>query len=153
MPTEDSRAIAKAEVRAVIEDWMGALRAKDARGVVVHHAQDFVQFSFAPPLVADVADSHGLEAWFATWDGPLDYELCHLRVTGGEDTAFCHSLTRLRGTKRDGTKHDIWFRHTLGFRKIDGAWKITHEHESVPFYMDGSYRAAIDLEPSITEAA
>ena len=24
---------------------------------------------------------------------------------------------------------------------------IVHEHESVPFYMDGSFRAAIDLKP------
>jgi len=24
---------------------------------------------------------------------------------------------------------------------------VTHEHVSVPFYMDGSYRAAVDLKP------
>jgi hypothetical protein len=24
---------------------------------------------------------------------------------------------------------------------------VTHEHMSVPFYMDGSYRAAVDLKP------
>jgi ketosteroid isomerase-like protein len=41
----------------------------------------------------------------------------------------------------------IWFRHTLGFRKIRGKWKIPHEHESVPFYMDGSFKAAVDLKP------
>jgi ketosteroid isomerase-like protein len=42
---------------------------------------------------------------------------------------------------------DLWFRATLGFRKIDGKWTITHEHSSVPFYMDGSFKAAIDLKP------
>ena len=42
---------------------------------------------------------------------------------------------------------DLWFRETLGFRKIDGKWTITHEHSSVPFYMDGSFKAAIDLKP------
>jgi hypothetical protein len=25
--------------------------------------------------------------------------------------------------------------------------KIAHEHESVPFYMDGSFKAAVDLTP------
>jgi ketosteroid isomerase-like protein len=35
----------------------------------------------------------------------------------------------------------------LGFRKIDGKWAIAHEHSSVPFYMDGSYKAAVDLKP------
>jgi ketosteroid isomerase-like protein len=32
-------------------------------------------------------------------------------------------------------------------RKINGKWLITHEHVSVPFYMDGSSRAAVDLTP------
>jgi len=26
-------------------------------------------------------------------------------------------------------------------------WLITHEHESVPFLMDGSFQAAIELKP------
>jgi ketosteroid isomerase-like protein len=38
-------------------------------------------------------------------------------------------------------------RQTLGFRKVAGTWKIAHEHTSVPFYMDGSDTAAVDLEP------
>lgn len=41
----------------------------------------------------------------------------------------------------------MWLRETLGFRKLAGEWKITHQHESVPFYMDGSFRAATDLKP------
>jgi hypothetical protein len=38
-------------------------------------------------------------------------------------------------------------RATIGFAKISGTWKATHEHVSVPFYMDGSNKAAIDLKP------
>jgi hypothetical protein len=34
------------------------------------------------------------------------------------------------------------------FRKIDEEWKIVHEHESVLFYMDGSFKAAVDLKPT-----
>ena len=41
----------------------------------------------------------------------------------------------------------LWFRVTLGLRKIDGRWLVTHEHESVPFEMDGSFRASIGLRP------
>jgi hypothetical protein len=25
--------------------------------------------------------------------------------------------------------------------------QITHEHKSTPFYMDGSFKAAVDLQP------
>ena len=42
---------------------------------------------------------------------------------------------------------DIWFRATMGLRKTGGRWLIVHDHSSVPFYMDGSYRAAMDLQP------
>jgi ketosteroid isomerase-like protein len=32
-------------------------------------------------------------------------------------------------------------------RRIDGRWLIAHEHSSTPFYMDGTFRAALDLQP------
>jgi PhnB protein len=44
----------------------------------------------------------------------------------------------MMATTIGGEKVDLWFRETLGFRKIDGRWTITHEHSSVAFYMDGS---------------
>jgi PhnB protein len=145
--TTTGRTTTETEIRAVIDDWAAALRNKNAEGVVRHHAADYVQFSLAPPLISTAADAKGLQEWFATWRGPLGYEMRELSITAGEDTAFCHSLNRLSGTKTDGERADIWFRHTLGLRKIGGAWKIVHEHESVPFYMDGSYKAAVDLKP------
>jgi hypothetical protein len=30
-------------------------------------------------------------------------------------------------------------------RRVDGRWRIVHDHSSVPFYLDGSYRAAVEL--------
>ena len=38
-------------------------------------------------------------------------------------------------------------RSTVCFRRVGRTWKIVHEHASVPFCMDGSYRAATDLAP------
>jgi ketosteroid isomerase-like protein len=35
----------------------------------------------------------------------------------------------------------------IGLRKIGGEWLIAHEHDSTPFYMDGSDKAALDLHP------
>ncbi len=137
-------------IRHLIDAWAKALRVKDADGVVSHHASGFIHFSLAPPLIT-AADIKGLKAWlkawFSTWEGPIGYEISDLSITVGDDVAFSHSLNRISGTKTDGEKPEIWFRQTLGFRKIDGGWKITHEHESVPFYMDGSLKAAVDLKP------
>jgi PhnB protein len=53
----------------------------------------------------------------------------------------------MTGTKTDGEEVDLWYRVTVGLHQEDGAWRIVHEHESVPFHMDGSYRAAVDLSP------
>ena len=92
-------------------------------------------------------DKKGLEAWFSSFGGPIQYENRDLNITAGDQVAFCHSLGRMIATTTNGPRIDIWFRHTLGFRKIDGRWKITHEHSSVPFYMDGSHKAAVDLKP------
>ena len=135
------------QIRAVIEDWAAGLRSKNASRVTSHGTQDIVHFSLAPPLVADEEGPYGLEAWFKTWQGPIGYEIRDLAISAGDDIAFSHSLNHMTGTKTTGEKADVWFRQTFGFRKVAGQWKIAHEHESVPFYMDGSDRAAIDLKP------
>jgi uncharacterized protein (TIGR02246 family) len=138
---------ADAQIRALVDNWAKAMRAKDADGVMAQYVADSVTFDLAPPLISTAADAKGLEAWFATWRGPLGYEIHDLKVMAGDDTAFCHCLCRLSGTKNEGETADVWIRLTLCFREIGGRWKIAHQHESVPFYMDGSYRAAVDLQP------
>jgi len=51
------------------------------------------------------------------------------------------------GTKTDGFEVDLWFRATACFVRRHGQWKIAHVHNSVPFAMDGSNRALLDLKP------
>jgi ketosteroid isomerase-like protein len=36
---------------------------------------------------------------------------------------------------------------SIVFARTPQGWRIVQEHVSVPFHMDGSYRAAIDLQP------
>ena len=36
---------------------------------------------------------------------------------------------------------------TTALARTDDGWRVIHDHVSVPFHMDGSFRAAIDLEP------
>jgi PhnB protein len=135
------------QIRNLIDDWAAGLRTKDATRVKRHGTKDMVHFSLAPPLIADESGAYGLEAWFDTWQGPLGYELRDLEIVTGDGVAFSHSLNHLTGTKKSGETSDVWFRSTLGFRKVNGEWKIAHEHESVPFLMDGSDKAALDLKP------
>ncbi|HEU0221170.1 MAG TPA: nuclear transport factor 2 family protein [Paracoccaceae bacterium] len=147
MATMTDQKTAEAEIGALLEGWLEAYRAKNAEGVLAHQTGDFVQFSLAPPLISRDADAAGLNRWFATWKGSLGFEIRDLDLTVGGDVAFGHCLTRLSGTTAEGEEASLWFRQTLGFRRLGGAWRIAHQHESVPFYMDGSFKASIDLAP------
>jgi PhnB protein len=136
----------EADIRAVIESWAEGVRARDADGIIAHRTADFVQFSLAPPLISG-PDAQNLQAWLATWQGRIDYAIRDLSLTVDGNVAFAHSLNWMSGLKVGGETSELWFRQTLGLRKVDGKWLIAHAHASVPFYMDGTYRAAVDLSP------
>ena len=70
-----------------------------------------------------------------------------LSITASDDLAFARSLNRIGGTKIDSGATSVWVRATVCFRRAGDTWKVVHEHSSVPFYMDGSGKAALDLEP------
>lgn len=131
------------QIRAVVAGRAAAMRDRDAERFVACYAPQIVKFDLPPPLVytgAEARDAQALRAWFASHPGgPIDYQVRDLTVAVGGDVAFCHSLNQLGGA--------LWFRSTLGLRKLDGEWLITHEHNSTPFYMDGSDKAALDLQP------
>lgn len=53
----------------------------------------------------------------------------------------------MTGVKVGGGKQSLWFRSTAVLRRERDVWKIAHMHESVPFAMDGSGKALLDLAP------
>ncbi|MGX1854841.1 YybH family protein [Streptomyces sp. NPDC055299] len=150
MTTDSARTTDEERIREVLQDRAAATKARDARRFLSHTTPDLVEFSLAPPLQyqgPQARDPQAIEAWYATWQGPVEVTLTQLEITVGGDVAFCHSINRMRGTKADGFEVELWSRATVGLRRIDGTWKITHAHDSVPFLMDGSGRAALDLKP------
>jgi ketosteroid isomerase-like protein len=146
MNIQTSKTTDEASIRGVIDQRARAFHDRDVDGVVSCRTDDYVQYSLAPPL-SHVSDPRNLAGWFATWQGPVGSELHDLRIAASGDTAFSFGLSRMSGTKADGIEVGLWFRETLCFRKTNGSWKIAHEHCSVPFCMDGSFRAAVDLKP------
>ena len=138
----------EAAIRALIDERVAALKAKDGVRAVAVLASDLVAFELAPPLVAENAtDGAAAQAWLDGFEGPVETEVRDLKVHVAGDVAFSHSLNRLTETRLGGRKVDFWMRSTLGFAKRGGEWTIVHAHTSVPFRMDGSFSAALDLEP------
>ena len=70
-----------------------------------------------------------------------------MRLPVGGDVAYAYGIQHMTGTKKGGEDVDIWFRATACFRRERGRWWITHMHNSVPFAMDGSEKALLDLKP------
>jgi uncharacterized protein (TIGR02246 family) len=138
----------EAQIRALIDDQAKAIRAKDIGGSVARYAPDVLLFDVVNPLRSIGSDAvrKRLSEWFATFQGPIGYELRDLSITTGEDVAFCHSLNRISATTTDGKKLDMWWRATVCYRKLDGRWMVTHEHASVPFDVK-SGQASLALEP------
>ncbi|MBX5144895.1 YybH family protein [Rhizobium lentis] len=140
----------RSEEEAIIAMLMMRARAlgeKNAEEALSYEAEDSVEFSLAPPLVSNGKDEAGLQAWFDTWEGPIGGEVRDAKLTVGGDVAFWSGLMHLTGTKTDGAEVALWFRQTLGLVKQDGRWLVAHQHASVPFAMDGSGRALLDLQP------
>jgi ketosteroid isomerase-like protein len=138
------------QIRVVLEARLAALRAKDASQFVAAFDRSVVKFDLAPPLRESghgVLDPAGLRWWLNTWDGEISVEIAELSIAVGGDVAVCHFLEHIQGTRKSGEERNAWTRSTVGLRKIGSTWKITHEHNSVPIYMDGSDRPALDLQP------
>jgi ketosteroid isomerase-like protein len=148
MARDTSKISDEAQIRERIDTWAKALRAKDVDGVMSHYTPDILSFDLAPPLQhAGSAHRQGFEAWFPTFRGAIGFEIRDLSVTVGDDVAFSHSLNRISGARTSGEHTDVWVRATVCFTKTNGKWMAVHEHVSVPFYMDGGERAAVDLKP------
>ena len=136
------------EIRALIAIVKRGHRDKDAAAIRAAYAKDVVTFDLAPPLrsVMD-SDSCALQAWLDTWDGPIELTDRDLTIEIDGDLACVYGYSRLSGKKTQGDTVALWVRLSLCLRRREGAWQVIHEHTSVPFHMDGSFKAAIDLEP------
>jgi uncharacterized protein (TIGR02246 family) len=148
MTAQQRTASDETQIRQLIEQWGKALYAKDLPTLLSFYAPDILTFDIVPPLQAQGIDAYrkNFEAWFASVQGLIAYETHDLRLTVGEGVAFGHSLNRVRSTRTSGETTETWVRVTVGLRKLEGTWKITHEHVSVPCDMETS-QASLDLTP------
>jgi ketosteroid isomerase-like protein len=138
------------EIREIIEARYDRLAAGDVPGMLAFYAPKVVQFNLAPPLGGwtDGHDPAPLTGWLATFAAPPRRTVTQLEITASGDAAFATSLDSMTAIpKGSDSPFTMWHRMTLGLSRADGRWLIVHEHASVPFYMDGSFRAAVDLKP------
>jgi uncharacterized protein (TIGR02246 family) len=126
------------QIRDLIERWAAAAHDGDLAAVLADHAPGIVMFDVPPPQ----AGVRGLDAYRATWPGFFAwqasgavFEIESLDVTAGAEVAFAFALLRC-GTPADFDRDPEYrLRLTIGLRKLDGRWTVTHEHHS---FADGT---------------
>jgi len=114
----------EAAILRIIDARATAVARGDDDAMMADVEDDIVIFDVVDPLRSTGKAASRLRAveWLATYDGPISWEDRAVQVTGDGDVAFSHSLSRVTGTLKTSTKVDMWFRTTLGFRRVGGRW-------------------------------
>ncbi|MEU4604932.1 nuclear transport factor 2 family protein [Kribbella sp. NPDC023972] len=137
------------EVRTLIENWVTAVHTGELDEVLADHASDIVMFDVPPPYDG----VRGLDAYRDTWPGFFEwqrsgasFELESLEVTAGEDVAFAHGLLRCGTPDELEENPALRLRLTIGLRRENDRWIVTHEHHSFPHELPAV--ASADIQAS-----
>jgi uncharacterized protein (TIGR02246 family) len=140
--------VSEQALRDLVAERVAAVHAKNRQALAERHAADVIAFNVLPPLQLRGADEINAQTktWFDSYPGDIGYDVEQLTVHADGDVGFCSFVYHVSGTLADGNQVSMWVRATLGCRRIDGVWKIVHDHESVPFDPETG-QALIGLEP------
>jgi ketosteroid isomerase-like protein len=125
---------ALADVMAVLDHRVEAVRAKDIDRLMSLYSPDIVYFDVIPPRqfigAADVR--RNFLRWFDEYQGDIGLETHDLHVAASANVAFARMIHPDRGTRRNGREMTVWVRSTVCLQRIEGRWLVTHEHISFP---------------------
>jgi uncharacterized protein (TIGR02246 family) len=124
----------EAEILALIERWALAVRNQDRAAIRGDHDDGMLMFDVPPPFL-----SRGLDAYMASWElffscseKPVAFDFRDIEITAGTDVAFATATGHCMNIDSKGHREPLRFRLTMGLRKIDGKWRVMHEHHSLP---------------------
>ncbi len=125
----------EAEIRRLIAAWSAALEAKDVDAMTADYLPDAIMFDAIPPYKT-VGKAAIREAWvncLPYFPEKFKSEHRDISVHVSGDLALVHGLHHFVPTPADDPLGQNWMRVTIGYRRVDGNWKVVHEHISVPF--------------------
>jgi uncharacterized protein (TIGR02246 family) len=134
MGTRQNNSDDETEIRNVIDAWTAAVRRKDIEAIAQNHSADIVMFDVPPPFQSNGIDAYR-KSWglFYSWSSdPIPFDITEMNITAGSDVAFAVATMRCAEPGPNGKQIPLDFRLTIGLRKINERWIITHEHHSVP---------------------
>lgn len=133
-PARSTQSVDEVEIRALIERWSRAVRDQDRAEIRKDHDADILMFDVPPPF-----QSRGIEEYMATWETflsssekPVMFNFTDIEVTAGVNVSFATAVGHCVNIDKSGKREPLKFRLTIGLRKMEGKWIVTHEHHSLP---------------------
>ncbi len=127
------------EIGALLEEYRDAVHAKDVDRFVAIFADDVRVFD-----MWGTWSHEGIDSWRAMaegWFGSLGDELVRVQFDDvqesvGEDAAVVSAFVTFAGLTAEAEElRSMNNRLTWGLRRVDGAWKVVHEHTPAPVEM------------------
>jgi uncharacterized protein (TIGR02246 family) len=120
------------EIKRAFERWDTALREKDLDALAQCYVPDVVVYDIGTQLV-------GFDKLRALWEGcfpyfpnPIGCERKDVNIQISADIAVATFLSRMSGMESDHPSARAWIRSTICLLRVDGEWRIFHEHASFP---------------------
>ena len=125
---------AESEIRELFRRWFAASAAKDIDGAMSPIATDVVSYEHTDRLqhVGIDAVRAICQTGFDAMQGTFMWDVPDLHVVVTEDEAVTWGMNRIRQIDESGTERLHFSRGTRVFRRLDGAWRMIHQHVSYP---------------------
>lgn len=126
----------QAEIQTVLDGIFKSIQEKNADKLISYHiySPKFTEFRDSEPRF-NGQENEDYERGFVGAISGFDYNLGDLKINVFGDVAVVTFHADFRPTLGADVLQ-IWGSTTLVFVKVDGAWKITHEHHS-PLNVEG----------------
>jgi ketosteroid isomerase-like protein len=137
------------EIRNEFAEWFSDAAARDVDALMTKIADDAHSFEHQVPLeyVGAEAIRKSCEQGFDAVAGEFRWDVPDLQVLVRDDIAVTWGLNRMRSRPLGEAMIETWSRGTRVFQKIDGRWKMIHQHVSFPVDPETG-EARTDLEPN-----
>jgi ketosteroid isomerase-like protein len=136
------------EIEQLFNEWFAASERKDLDASMKPISDRIVSYEHNMPLeVRDIATvREECKKGFDQAEGDFRWDIPDLQIHVRGDIAVTWGLNRMAEMKNGKRTNTMWSRGTRVFQRIDGEWKLIHQHVSFPMDPE-SGKARMDLEP------
>ncbi len=136
------------EIRKVFQEWFEDSAAKNLDAVMTKIAHDVVSYEHRTPLKyeGEPAVRQVCAQGFEAAKGVFRWDIPDLRIVVRGDIAITWGLDHLQAREPGTEGWQYWSRGTRVFQKVEGKWRMIHQHLSFPLD-PATGRAAMDLSP------